>query len=115
MALQRPTGSPSWYTGRLWLLRVGYYKLTRAKEQAKDWVWIVDHTVQIGPMKCFVILGLRLAHLPPPGTCLRLEDVEPIVLEPVRESTGKIVYTQLVAAAKKTGIPRAIVSEKGAD
>ncbi len=114
-ALQLPPASPSWYAGRLWLLRVGYYKLTRAKEQATDWVWIVDHTVQIGPLKCLVVLGLRLAHLPPPGTCLSHADVEPIVLEPVRESTGQIVYTQLEAAAKKTGIPRAIVSDGGSD
>ena len=24
----------------------GVYKLTRAKEQAEDWVWIVDHVVE---------------------------------------------------------------------
>jgi hypothetical protein len=47
-SLQLPFTSPSWYSGRLWLLRVGYYKLTRKKEKANDWVWIVDHTIQIG-------------------------------------------------------------------
>lgn len=26
-----PEVAPAWYTGRLWLLRVGYYKLTRPK------------------------------------------------------------------------------------
>jgi hypothetical protein len=45
--LNLPLPSPSWYSGRLWLLRVGYYKLTRPKEQADDWVWIVDHTIQL--------------------------------------------------------------------
>lgn len=39
---------PTWSAGRLWLLRLGYYKLTRPKVQAGDWVWIVDHTVQVG-------------------------------------------------------------------
>src|SRR5262249_25609608 len=68
-----PEAAPSWYTGRLWLLRVGYYKLTRPKEQAPDWVWIIDHTVQMGVQKCLVILGIRLSVLPPPGTCLRHE------------------------------------------
>ena len=33
---QLPYAAPSWCTGRLWLLRLGYYKLTRAKEQADD-------------------------------------------------------------------------------
>ena len=50
-----PLATPSWFTGRLWLLRLGYYKLTRPKEQADDWVWSVDHTVQLGPEKCLVI------------------------------------------------------------
>ena len=52
---QLPSPSPSWWTGRLWLLRIGYYKLTRPKAVAEDWVWIVDHTVQRGVEKCFVI------------------------------------------------------------
>ena len=53
--------SPSWSSTRLWLLRVGYYKLTRAKEQAEDWVWIVDHVVQMGQEKCLLIVGIRLS------------------------------------------------------
>lgn len=35
---------PSWTCGRLWLLRLGYYKLTRQKELGNDWIWIIDHT-----------------------------------------------------------------------
>lgn len=50
-----PVATPSWSTGRLWLLRLGYDKLTRPKAQADDWVWMVDHTVQLGPEKCLVI------------------------------------------------------------
>jgi hypothetical protein len=67
--LALPEAVPSWYTGRLWLLGVGYYKLTRPKEQAPDWVWIVDQTVQMETEKCFVILGIRLSALPPSGRC----------------------------------------------
>lgn len=55
--LQLPCRSPSWFTGRLWLLRIGYDTLTRPKEAAEDGVWIVDHTVQMGAEKCFVILA----------------------------------------------------------
>ena len=79
-SLQLPLDVPQWHTGRLWLLRLGYYKLTRPKEQADDWVWIVDHTVQIGAEKCFVILGVRLSDLPPTGQCLSHRDVELIAL-----------------------------------
>lgn len=110
-----PEAAPAWYTGRLWLLRVGYYKLTRPKEQATDWVWIIDHTIQLGVQKCLVILGVRLTALPAPGTCLRHEDVEPIALYPVQTSNGKVVYQQLTAAIAQTGVPREILSDGGSD
>ena len=106
---------PTWFTGRLWLLRLGYYKLMRKKEKASDWVWIADHTVQIGQEKCLVILGVSLSKLPCPNRCLSHEDVEPIVVVPVQKSNGKIVYEQLKETAEKTGIPREIISDKGTD
>jgi hypothetical protein len=59
--------SPSWSSTRLWLLRLGYYKLTRAKEDGADWVWIVDHVVQTGQEKCLLIVGIRLSALPAEG------------------------------------------------
>ena len=106
---------PTWSAGRLWLLRVGYYKLTRPKVRADDWVWIVDHSVQIGATKCLVILGVRLSALPPAGQCLSHEDVELIELLPVEHSDGKVVYQQLERAAEKTGVPREIVGDHGSD
>jgi len=112
---QRPLPAPSWWAGRLWLLRLGYYKLTRPKEQAADWVWIVDHTVQIGVEKCFVILGVRLSAWPHPARCLSHEDVEPIALCPVRQSNGEVVYQQLEDSIEKTGLPREIIGDQGSD
>ena len=113
-SLQPGLRSPSWFCGRLWILRLGYYKLTRAKEKAEDWVWIVDHTVQVGAEKCLVILGLRLCHLPEDRS-LRHEDVEPIALLPVKQSNGEIVYQQLEEAIEKTGVPREIIADHGSD
>ena len=105
----------SWWTGRLWLLRLGLYKLTRPKTKADDWVWILDHSVQIGPEKCLLILGIRLSSLRAASCHLTYADMEPIELCPVRKSTGDIVYQQLETAAKKTGVPREIVSDHGPD
>ena len=114
-SLQLPLDFPTWYTGRLWMLRLGYYKLTRPKEQADDWVWIADHTVQIGAEKCFVILGLRLSDLPPAGQCLSHRDVELIALLPVEKSNKEVVYRQLETNVEKTGVPRSIVGDHGSD
>jgi len=107
--------SPSWSSTRLWVLRLGYYKLTRAKEQGDDWVWIVDHVVQTGPEKCLLIVGLRLSALPAEGAYLTHADVEPIAIYPVTQSNGEIVYQQLEAACKQTGVPREILSDQGSE
>jgi hypothetical protein len=107
--------SPSWSSTRLWLLRVGYYKLTRAKEQAEDWVWIVDHVVQMGQERCLLIVGIRLSALPAEGGYLTHADLEPIAICPVTQSNGEIVYQQLEAARKQTGVPREILSDQGSD
>jgi hypothetical protein len=107
--------SPSWSSTRLWLLRLGYYKLTRAKEEGEDWVWIVDHVVQTGQEQCLLIVGIRLSALPAVGEYLTHADVEPIAIYPGTQSNGEIVYPQLEEARKHTGVPREILSDQGSD
>jgi hypothetical protein len=110
-----PLASPSWSTGRLWLLRLGYYKLTRPQPHASDWVWIVDHTAQMGAATCLVILGVRLSALAPDDYGLRHEQVEPLALFPVTQSNGQVVYEQLEQTLARTGVPREIVSDAGSE
>lgn len=102
-------------TGRLWVLRLGIHKLERPKRQAEDWVWLMDHTNQVGQEKCLAIVGIRLSDLPPPGECLSHEHLEPIDLIPVTKSNKDIVYQQLESNIAKTGVPRAILSDHGGD
>ena len=110
-----PAEAPHWTTGRMWLLRVGLYKLTRPKTIADDWVWIVDHTNQIGVDKCLVVLGIRLSELPPVGTCLTLQDLEPLHIEPMPKSNSELVHDQLESVVGKTGVPRLILDDHGSD
>jgi hypothetical protein len=105
----------TYYSVRLWLLRLGLHQLNRPKEQADDWMWILDHTMQLGERKCLIIVGLRQSAWDADDRCLRHEDVEVIDLQPVTESTGEVVYRQLEAATAKTGVPRAIISDDGRD
>ena len=113
--LSPPLASPSWSTGRLWLLRLGYFKLTRPQTRADDWVWIVDHTAQMGAAKCLVILGVRLSALSADDYCLRHEQVEPLALFPVTQSDGEVVFQQLEQTLARTGVPREIVSDAGSE
>lgn len=45
----------SYYSVRLWLLRLGLHQLQTHHERAEDWMWIVDHTMQLGEWKCLII------------------------------------------------------------
>lgn len=106
--------APTWYAGRLWILKLGYYKLFKPKEQAGDWIWIVDHLVQAGMLKCFVILGIRAKDLPKDRP-LNKADVQPLALMPVKTSNGAVVCEQLQNAAETNGFPCAIVADHGSD
>jgi hypothetical protein len=108
--------APSYASVRLWLLRFGLYKLTRPLELADDWAWIVDHTMQIGEMKCLIILGLRLSRWKPAADRrLHREDVEAIALIPVSESNGEVVAKQFKQASERCGVPSVIISDDGRD
>jgi hypothetical protein len=106
--------APDGSTGRLWLLRIGLAALLRPKVIAADWVWMIDHSVQIGPCKTLVILGIRLSDLPD-GRPLTHQDMEPIALVPMTSSTKQTVAVCLEDAVARTGVPRAILDDHGAD
>ena len=106
--------SPVWSTGRLWLLRIGLAALDRPKIIADDWVLMLDHSIQIGRYKCLVILGLRLVDFTI-ARPLQHRDMELIDLVPMESATKQTVALCLENAAAKTGVPRAILSDHGAD
>jgi hypothetical protein len=68
----------------------------------------------MGNEKLLLIVGIRAKDLPR-DRALRYEDTEIIDLQPVKKSTGEIVHEQIKEATKKTGKPRAIVSDMGSD
>ena len=50
---------PSLWSIRNWVLRLGLYELERPKEVGRDWVWILDHTIQVGTHKALLMLKER--------------------------------------------------------
>ncbi len=105
--------SLSWTTVRSWLMRLGLYALRRPLPRADDWAYLIDHTIQIGTLKCFAVVGLRLSECPP--RCLRHGDLELIALVPMEHSTAATVERALGQAEQRTGPPRLIVSDQGRD
>lgn len=106
---------PSAGTIQMWLLRLGLDAIQQPLEQADDWAWLVDHTVQIGQTKCLLIVGVRLSQWRELGGELTHHDLSVIALEPVQHSDGEIVARQLQAAVSRTGLPRMIASDHGSD
>jgi hypothetical protein len=110
-----PFSAPDWTTGRMWLIRFGLAQLGAAKEKADDWVWLIDHSVQIGKQKVLAIMGIRSRDLPMPGEFLRPEDLVLIDLVPMETSTREDVAARLEDAAARTSVPCAIVDDHGVD
>ena len=118
LVLEFLTGGPShalmsWTTVRCWLMRLGLYALRRPLKRADDWAYLIDHTVQIGIMKCFAVVGVRLSEWP--DRCLGHGDVCLIALVPMEHSTAATVQRALEEAEQRTGTPRLIVSDQGGD
>ena len=106
---------PDWTTVRLWIIKLGLYRLQMTKTVASDWAWLVDHSVKLGPEKLFIILGVRLSDVPK-GRPLSLKDLQVIDLFPTTESNGTVVHKQLLETSQKTGIiPCQIVTDGGPD
>jgi len=103
-------------SGRMWLMRLGLHELLRKKEAAEDWVWIMDHTVQLGPQKCLVIVGVRLSAWRRKRGPLQHEDLALLRLTPMKQSTGVAVAEELEATRRQMGVvPAAVLSDEGAE
>ncbi len=107
--------TPCANAGRTWLFRLGLYELSCAQEQADDWVWLVDHTVQLGSHKGMIVVGLRLRAWQKAPRPLEHADVRLLHLEPMEHSDGERVQSELEKVVARTGVPRAIISDGGSD
>jgi hypothetical protein len=79
------------------------------------WVWLVDHTVQIGACKLLVIVGCLLSEASLGERPLRQSDLHLVHLSLMEHSTKEAVAVELERAALRTGVPRQIASDQGAD
>jgi hypothetical protein len=97
------------------ILRIGLYEISRPRPLANDWIWIVDHTIQAGTTKCFLVLGIRQVDYLALQRPLEHQDMDMLALIPVETSTGPIVHQQFTELAARCGVPLAILSDRGSD
>jgi hypothetical protein len=106
---------PTFTTIRDWLIRLGLYALTRPLARTQKWVWLLDHTIQIGTTKLLIILGCPQSQLPFGTRALTRADLTLIACVPMDHSTGDRVEEELQRAALRTGRPVQIASDQGSD
>lgn len=110
--------TPHFTTIRQWVLKKGYYQVVhRTFEKAKDWCAIFDLTVEVGALKCLLVLGVRLQSLKD-RDCFNLShrDTEVLGIYFTTNSTGQFVNESLKDAEKKIGNPFAcLLLDQGSD
>jgi hypothetical protein len=106
-----PQQLPDWATIRTWLLRVGLAALQEPVVPADDWIWMADHSNQIGPEKTLGVVGVRASQLPPRGETLQHEHLHLLTVQPGthwKREDMKAVYSKL---AERYGVPRAVLCD----
>lgn len=120
--------APCFSSIRQWLLRIGLYILQKEHEYRSDWIMIVDATIELGPAKCLVILGIPQACLPSVKTgrdmtestannsfVLHHQEVEVLSIEVLTTVNGEVVCDRLEALSTQVGVPKQIVADHGSD
>jgi len=100
---------PDWTTIRSWLCRLGVAEIESPVAEADDWIWMADHSNQIGSEKVLAILGIRASELPERGQAIRHEDVRLLSIVPGVDWKREDVAREYTALAKRIGAPMALV------
>lgn len=106
---------PDWTTSRMWLMQLGLARLRQEVTATDDWYWLVDHSVQLGRDRLLVVLGARLSEMPPPGQCLRRQDLQLLHLAVMADPNMHTNHQELVKVMARTGRPRVLLSDHAAD
>ncbi|GAH03161.1 unnamed protein product, partial [marine sediment metagenome] len=85
-----------------WVHKVGYYELMREKEKADDWVILLDHSIQLGRDKVFVVYGIRQSQIDF-SRALRSQDLVTLMVVSKEKWDGEIVRDCLLEVEEQVG------------
>ncbi len=102
---------PVWTTVRTWLMRLGVAALEEPVEQADDWIWMADHSNQIGREKALAVIGIRASNMPPAGVAIGHQDVRLLMLEPGINWKTEDMSDAYERLAEKVGAPLAVLTD----
>jgi len=110
-----PLGVPAATTVLNWCYRLGLAVLRRPLPRRDDWIFVIDHTVALGALKCLVVLGIPASRLAESGYAPRHGDMTVLAVEVTANSTGVWVAAVLEQVSARTGVPVQIVCDHGSD
>jgi hypothetical protein len=113
LAGRLPPGVPAATTVLNWCCRLGLGVLRRALPRHDDWIFVIDHTLALGALKCLVVLGIPASRLPETGYSPCHSDMTVLVVEVMANSTGLRVAAVLEQVSARTGMPVQIVCDHG--
>ena len=106
--------TPSRTTVINWVHKVGLYQLSRKKKKADDWIIILDHSIQLGRGKLFVVFGIRESEIDFTRPLI-FQDLEPLILVPKEKWDGEVVRDYLIELKGEIGNILYAVGDYGGD
>jgi hypothetical protein len=100
---------PSRDVVRNWICRNGV-AILQEPSKFDDWIWMIDHSVQLGKMFVLTVLGIRRGELPV-GRPLAREDMSVLAVLPTESRRKETVSAQLQQVAQQWGQPLAVICD----
>ena len=108
------TTTPTAPTLMNWIKKIGYYELTREKEKSDDWIILLDHSIQLGKEKVFVVLGIQSGKIEY-GRSLNYVDLSPMLLIIKEKWDGKTICRYLTGLQETIGKILYAIGDYGSD
>jgi len=102
---------PSFDSIRVWSCRVGIAQLTRPVRDGEEWIWLADHSNQIGQEKILQIIGIRVQDLPPIGETLSRDKMTVLATVPGTNWSRDDVRREYKKLAERLGPPAYLVTD----
>jgi len=106
---------PAHTTIQNWILQYGLHQLTSPIERRSDWIFILDHTIEFGPQKCLLILGITMEEMVKSNAPVTQDQVRVLRAEISWRTSGEQIHEVLKKLIEETGAPVQIVSDGGFD
>jgi hypothetical protein len=110
-----PISTPSHTAIQNWILQYGLHELQAPIDRREDWIFILDHTIEFGPQKCLLILGLTQEEYMRRNEAVTHGQVRVLRAAISTKTSSEQIQGIVESLIAQTGTPAQIVSDGGSD